>query len=67
MKTPFASYLNFILQFSPPVDEDKALRAKFATIGIEAGKPFDFDKVSEAHKAEMALGIKEGYESIQKH
>jgi hypothetical protein len=66
MKTPFAKYLNFILQFCPPVEEEKALRAKFATIGIEAGKPFDFDKLSEAHKAEMALGIKEGYDAIEK-
>jgi hypothetical protein len=66
MKTPFVKYLNFILQFCPPVEEEKALRAKFATIGIEAGKPFDFDKLSEAHKAEMALGIKEGYDEIEK-
>jgi hypothetical protein len=65
MKTPFAKYLNFILQFCPPVEEEKALRAKFATIGIEAGKPFDFDRLSEAHKAEMALGIKEGYDAIE--
>jgi hypothetical protein len=66
MKTPFASFLNFILQFCPPVGEEKPLRGKFATIGIEAGKPFEFDKLSEAHKAEMALGIKDGYESIEK-
>jgi hypothetical protein len=66
MKTPFVKYLNFVLQFCPPVEEEKSLRAKFATIGIEAGKPFDFDKLSEAHKAEMALGIKEGYDKIEK-
>jgi len=66
MKTPFASYLNFILSFCPPVEEEKALRARFATIGIEAGKPFDFEKLSEAHKAEMALGIEEGYREIEK-
>jgi hypothetical protein len=65
MKTPFASYLNFILQFCPPVEEEKALRAKFAAIGIEAGKPFDFNKLSEVHKAEFLLGIKEGYEAIE--
>ena len=65
MKTPFAKYLNFILQFCPPVEEEKALRAKFATIGIEAGKPFNFDKLSEAHKAEMLVGIKEGYDAIE--
>ncbi len=64
MKTPFVSYLNFILQFCPPVEAEKALRAKFATIGIAALKPFDFAKLSDAHKAEMALGVKEGYDAI---
>ncbi len=65
MKAPFAKYLNFILQFCPPVPEETALRAKFATIGIEAGKAFDFDKLSEEHKAEYVLGIKEGYDAIE--
>jgi hypothetical protein len=31
--------------------------AVFATVEIEAGKPFDFDKLSESQEAEMALGI----------
>jgi hypothetical protein len=66
MKTPFPKFLNFILQFCPPVEEEEALRAKLATIGIEAGKPFDFDKLSDAQKAEEALGVKEGYGSIVK-
>jgi hypothetical protein len=66
MKAPFTKYLNFILQFCPPVEEEKALRAKFATIGIEAGKPFDFDKLSQTQKADFALGIKEGYDAIEK-
>src|SRR5271157_2765592 len=66
MKTPFPKFLNFVLQFCPPVEEEKALRAKFATIGIEAGKPFDLDKLSDAQKAEEALGVKEGYDSIVK-
>jgi len=66
MKTPFAKYLSFVLQFCPPVEAEKALRAKLATIGIEAGKPFDFDKLSDVHKAEFALGIKEGYDAIER-
>jgi hypothetical protein len=37
-----------------------------ATVGIDAGKPFDLDKLSEAEKAEEALGVKEGYDSIVK-
>ena len=65
MKTPFASYLNFLLPFCPPVEEEKALRARFASIGIEAGKPFDFEKLSDAHKAEFALAIEEGYDAIE--
>jgi hypothetical protein len=66
MKLPFPKFLNFVLQFCPPVEEEKTLRAKFATIGIEAGKPFDLDKLSEAEKAEEAVGVKEGYDSIVK-
>jgi hypothetical protein len=66
MKLPFPKYLNFVLQFCPPVEEEKALRAKFATIGIEAGKPFDLAKLSDAEKAEEALGVKEAYDAIVK-
>jgi hypothetical protein len=66
MKLPFPKYLNFVLQFCPPVEEEKALRAKFATIGIEAGKPFDLDNLSEAQKSDEALGVKEGYDAIVK-
>ena len=39
---PFA-YLNFLLQFCPaegPAEVEMPLRARFAKIGIEAGKPF---------------------------
>jgi hypothetical protein len=62
----FPKYLNFLLQFCPPVPAETELRAKFAEVGIEAGKPFDPSKVSEAQKAELALGVKEGYDSIRK-
>jgi hypothetical protein len=65
MKQPFAKYLNFLLQFCPPVEAEKALRAKFASVGIAAGKPFDFDKLSDVHKAEYLLAIKEGFDAIE--
>jgi hypothetical protein len=58
--------VNFVLQFCPPVEEEKALRARFATIGIEAGKPFDFEQLSEVHKAEFLAGIEEGYDAIER-
>ena len=64
MKTPFAKYLNFVLQFCPAPPEEAALRERFKSVGIEAGKPFDFDSLPEARKAEFALGIKEGYDAI---
>jgi len=33
-------------------------------VGIEAGKPFDLDKLSDVEKADEALGVKEGYDAI---
>jgi hypothetical protein len=65
---PFA-YLSFLLQFCPPVgpaDVEKSLRARFAKIGIEAGKPFSLDKFTTDQKAELVMGIKSGLEKIKK-
>ncbi len=64
-KDAFA-YLNFLLQFCPAVPEETELRARFAEIGVGAGKPFDFEKLSLADKLEVGLGIKRGYEKIEK-
>src|ERR1700722_19820605 len=65
-KMDFPKYLNFLLQFCPTPPEETALRAKFATVGIEAGKPFDLAKLSEVQKVELGLAVKEGYEAIEK-
>lgn len=65
MKMPFSKFLNFVLQFCPDVPQEKELRTKLATIGIAAGKPFELDKLSEVQKAELALGLKEGYDAIE--
>lgn len=64
MKTNLPKFLNFVLQFCPPVKEETALRANFAKVGIEASKAFDVDKLSAADRADEALAVKEGYESI---
>jgi len=64
---PFA-YLNFLLQLCPPAGDaavEKPLRAKFARIGIEAGKPFALDKLSPEQKAELVMGVKSGVEKIK--
>ncbi len=65
-KTDFPKYLNFLLQFCPGPPEEKELRAKFATIGIGPGQPFDLAKLSDAQKAEEGIGVKEGYDAIEK-
>jgi uncharacterized protein (TIGR03000 family) len=65
---PFA-YLNFVLQFCPPVgpaEVEKPLRAKFAKIGIEAGKPFPLAKLSPEQKRDLEMSIKSGLEKIKK-
>lgn len=56
-KTNVLGYLPFLLQFAPatgPAAVEDPLRAKFATIGIEAGKAFPTVALSDADKAAMA-------------
>ncbi len=64
-KMDFPKYLGFLLQFCPEVPAEKDLRAKFAGIGIVPGQAFDSSKISEAEKAELALGLEEGYKAIK--
>jgi hypothetical protein len=64
---PFG-YLGFLLQFCPPVGAAQAevpLRARFAKIGIEAGKPFPIEKLTPEQKAELEMGAKSGLEKIK--
>jgi hypothetical protein len=63
---PFA-YLGFLLQFCPAVgaaEVERPLRARFAKIGIEAGKPFSLDGRTAEEKAELVQGIRAGLEKI---
>jgi hypothetical protein len=65
---PFA-YLNFLLQFCPAVgaaEVEKPLRARFAHIGIAAGKPFPRDELTANQKAELGMGARSGLEKIKK-
>lgn len=64
---PF-TYLNFLLQFAPPVGSaavEKPLRERFAKIGIEAGKSFTTDKFSPEQKVELENGMKSALEKIK--
>jgi len=64
VKTNFFEYLDFALQFAPPGPEELEIRAKLSSIGIGAGKTFNFKDLSVEHKAEIVLGMKEGDKKI---
>ncbi len=64
---PFA-YLSFILQFCPavgPAQVEEALRARFAKIGIEAGRPFPSGRLTTQQKTDVEIGMKSGLEKIK--
>ena len=67
VKTNFFGYLDFALQFAPAGPEEEAIRAKLASIGIGPGRTFDFNELSDEHKAAVALGMKSGEEKIEKY
>lgn len=67
VKTNFFDYLDFALQFAPPGPEEKEIRAKLARIGIGPGKTFDFKDLSLEHKAEVALGMKDGDAKVDQY
>jgi len=67
VKTGFFEYLDFALQFAPAGPEEKAIRAKLASIGIGPGMTFDFKDLSLEHKLEIGLGMKAGEEKIKKN
>lgn len=64
-KTNFFELLAFVMQVSPPGPEEKDIRAKLASIGIGAGKKFDFHELSPTHKAAALEGVKAGMAKVQ--
>ncbi len=67
IKKNYYEYLDAALQFVPPSEDDKAIRAKLATIGIGPGKTFDFKDLSAEHKAAVLLGMKDGDDKVEKY
>jgi len=67
VKTNFFQYLDFALQFAPSGPEEKEIHAKLARIGIGADRTFDFKDLSLEHKAEVALGMKDGDAKIDQY
>jgi hypothetical protein len=65
-KLQFPKSLAFLLQFCPENPQDKDIRAKMAAVGISPGQPWDESKLSAAQKGDLAIGVKEGFDSINK-
>jgi hypothetical protein len=64
IKSNFFEYLDFALQFAPPGEDEKDIRAKLAEIGVGAGKSFDFHELPLGHRLEIALGMKQADKKI---
>jgi len=60
----FITYLNFMLQFCPMPEAEKAMRERFATIGIGAGRAFDAAALAPGTKAALVAGIEDGKKRI---
>jgi hypothetical protein len=65
VKTNFFEYLDFALQFAPPGAEEKEIRAKLASVGIGAGKTFDFKSLPPEKRVAMVEGMKAGDEKVR--
>lgn len=62
------SYLPFLLGFAPPIGPaavEAPLRAEFATIGIETGKPYPSVALTDADKAAMTDAAKSADAAIK--
>jgi hypothetical protein len=53
--------LNFVLQFCPTVPYEQDLMARFAKIGVGAGKTFDASKLSPEMKAAIEQGMADAW------
>jgi hypothetical protein len=59
----FFNILNFALQFCPPNPSEKELLARFASIGIQPGKPFDPATLSPEMKKAFEDGIADAWQA----
>ena len=61
----FFNVLNFILKFCPTVPSEKELMARFAKIGVGAGKPFDVSKLTPETKKAIEEGIADAWVDLE--
>ena len=66
-KTNFFEFLDFALQFAPPQENEKEIRAQLASIGVGPGKTSNFKDLPLEQKVEVGLGMKEGEKKIAEY
>ena len=54
----FFEYVAFMMQFMPPTQNEDAIRADLAKIGVEAGKPFNLEASSLTTGFRFSSGMK---------
>ena len=63
----FFNVLNFVLQFCPTHPSETELMARFAKIGIGAGKPFDADALSPEIRQAVEDGMADAWAAFEEH
>ncbi len=63
----FFNVLNFILQFCPTHPSETALMARFAKIGVGAGKPFDAGALSPDMRKALEYGMADAWAAFKVH
>jgi hypothetical protein len=61
----FFNELNFILQFCPTVPSEKALMARFAKIGVGAGRSFDANALSPEMRKALEDGMADAWATFK--
>ena len=60
----FFNILSFVLKFCPTVPSEKTLMARFANIGVGAGKNFDASKLSPEMKTAIEQGMADAWADL---
>ncbi len=63
----FFAILNFLLQFAPTDPSEVALRERFASIGIEPGKPFDVASMPADRRQAIQQGMADAWKAFSDH
>jgi len=66
IKANFFQYLDAALQFVPETDDDKAIRARMAKIGIGPGRTVDPKALTPEQKGAVLQGMRAGDEKVDK-